>query len=56
MIILDALDELGLALVEHDHIWTDREPALRERRRYLRRLYGDWFVGFREMRSSEALL
>lgn len=28
--ILEALDELGLALVDHDHVWTDRQRALYE--------------------------
>ena len=29
-IILDALDSLGLALVEHGHVWTDEERKLYE--------------------------
>lgn len=29
-VILDALDLLGLALVEHNHAWTDREKQLYE--------------------------
>lgn len=28
--ILDALDSLGLALLAHDHKWTDHERALYE--------------------------
>ena len=29
-VILDALDLLGLALVEHSHAWSDRERQLYE--------------------------
>lgn len=28
--LLDALDALALALVEHGHVWTDRERSLYE--------------------------
>jgi len=30
-IVTEALDALGLALVEHDHIWTTRQRQLYER-------------------------
>ncbi len=30
-VILDALDALGLALADHDHMWTHRERRLYER-------------------------
>jgi hypothetical protein len=29
--VISALDTLALALVDHDHVWTDRERQLYER-------------------------
>jgi hypothetical protein len=31
MVILDALDALAMALLEHDHAWTQKERELYEK-------------------------